>query len=169
MVSMSQDEPLHVITGPMCSEKTTKLIDSMIYRAKHNIPALLITHPFIHCGPNRVVSRTNRIVSKANGSCKEVSEDDLMKVHSLVEYHDSKAILIDEAQLFDGLLRFVEYALCDNKEVFVFGDDTSLYGELNALLPFADNAVKCMGVCDQCSHKSIRATCEYIHPTEYRV
>jgi thymidine kinase len=127
---------LHIVTGCMFAGKTTELANiynnikdsiCVVDYDTGNQSTTLYTHDNI---PIPCTSITNL---------------------SVICIDDYNIILINEAQFFKGLKKFVLEALEKNKTVYLFGLDGDFkqekFGEIIDLLPMADTYVKLYATC----------------------
>lgn len=141
---------LDVIIGCMFSGKSTELI-KRIRTAKvlfeNNL--MVINH-----------KSDNRYCEKSYICSHDKDKITAIQVHSLnhllysVEFSESKAIFIDEAQFFDDLYEFVMEALKYDKWIVVCGLDGDFqgapFGEILRLIPVSDSICKLTALCTQC-------------------
>jgi thymidine kinase len=72
----------------------------------------------------------------------------------MIEIDSYDVIVIDEAQFFTNLKKFVQHAVCEGKHVIVAGLDgdfkQDVFGEILSLIPIADTITKLYALCMKC-------------------
>ncbi len=135
---------LHLTLGCMFSGKTTKLIETAA------IGQCLVLD---YDTTNASRPYSSDIYSHDARSISCIKVNDLSKID--ITIFDS--ILINEAQFFTGLKKFIMDALEDGKHVHVFGLDgdfkQEVFGEMIELIPIADSYVKLYARC-LCGNKA---------------
>ena len=135
---------LHLTLGCMFSGKTTKLIETNACGQ-----CLVLDYDTT----NTLKPYSSHIYSHDSTSISCIKVNDLSKID--ITIFDS--ILINEAQFFTGLKRFIIGALDDGKHVYVFGLDgdfkQEVFGEMIELIPIADSYVKLYARC-LCGNKA---------------
>jgi thymidine kinase len=150
---------LKIVLGPMFSGKTTSLI---------------------HCYQNLEISDAMPVVIKYKGDTEStehqlVSHDneiiDCISTYSLAtlwfdmqnpnytKLHESKIVLINEAQFFDDLFEVVISILKSKKHVFIYGLDSDSrqkkFGQIWDLIPYANSVKKLTAKCECGSNDAI--------------
>ena len=140
--------PLYLIVGPMFSGKTSRLIQ--IYREHCNrFPddtPLLINHKM-----DAERYSADDMLTHDNDSERCYGVSDL----NTVQYNPKKtrAIFINEAQLFNGLKKWVLNVLnnAETTDIYLCGLDSDFkierFGELLDLVPYAIKVIKLQGKC----------------------
>lgn len=141
---------LHVVMGHMFSGKTSALLKDIKESQKTKTTMMVVTHAM------DTRYDTNHVVSHVGDSCEAIPATHLTSLWFTVEYHDAKAIFIDEAQFFTDLYEFVEHAVdVDAKHVYVYGLDGDytrrLFGDIARIIPLADTVTKLNGTCAICN------------------
>lgn len=146
---------LRVVVGPMFAGKTSE-IQSVVRRYKCLGKSVLVLKPNIDTrfldpdSPSAVVSHDRTSVP-----ARAVGINDLMDVLAWSCYSEATAIVIDEAQFFQGcLLPFVRTAIRDGKHLTVVGLDSDAeqnpFGDVLALGALADSIEKKTALCKRC-------------------
>lgn len=150
---------LILILGCMFSSKSTKLLEFYYrYRLKYN--CLLINHSFdiryissINDKLEGIISTHNNIKEKAIhlNSLKQIFTS--KKYYQ--QYNSTEVILIDEAQFFSDLYKFVIRAInMDNKIVVISGLNGDFkrnnIGDIHKLIPQADDIILNKAICYYC-------------------
>jgi thymidine kinase len=146
---------LKVVVGPMFAGKTSE-IQSVVRRYKClEKPVLVLTANidtrFLDPGSAMAVVSHDRTSVPA----RAVGVKDLMEVLSWSCYAEATAIVIDEAQFFQGcLIPFVRAAIQDGKHLTVVGLDSDAeqnpFGDVLALGALADSIEKKTALCKRC-------------------
>ena len=135
---------LHLTLGCMFSGKTTTLIETAAIGQ-----CLVLDYDTIH----KPIPYSSHIYSHDAKCISCIKVHDLSKID--ITIFDS--ILINEAQFFSGLKKFIMNALEDGKHVYVFGLDgdfkQEVFGEMVELIPMADSYVKLYARC-LCGNKA---------------
>ncbi len=144
---------IHVIIGPMFSQKTTELIRRGIVYHSIGVKVLYINHAF------DVRTSEGKDFSTHNSTITEIPFDSL-KVSNLSEcdVKDAAVILIDEAQFFSNLTDTVrKWCEIDRKIVILAGLDGNFkrepFGEILNIIPLANTVTKLASVCISCVGK----------------
>lgn len=147
---------LELIIGPMCSGKTSKLIEIGKQCKICDIPYIVINHSF-----------DNRF--------NDVSESESSKTESMMYTHDRNmikciysdnlesifnsltninVILINEGQFFPDLYDIVKKMLSINKQIYISGLDGDFerkrFGQIIDLIPLCDKVNKLNSLCGIC-------------------
>jgi thymidine kinase len=165
---------LELISGPMFSGKTSKLLnlykqfkfcaietlvinhadDSMRYSATE-----LSTHDQTMI-PCIMVDSLSSLINLNNDEDKQTNMNDLNKQITFSEFNKYKVILINEIQFFSNeALEWIKTAVDKyNKQVYVCGLDGDFqrnnFGNwLETLIPFCDNHLKLYSYCSNCKNK----------------
>lgn len=141
---------LHVVMGHMFSGKTSALLKDIHESERANIQRMVVTHAM------DTRYDTNHVVSHIGDSREAIPVTHLTSLWFTVEYHEAKAIFIDEAQFFSDLYEFVEHAVdVDAKYVYVYGLDGDykrrVFGDITRIIPLADTVTKLTGQCAICN------------------
>lgn len=141
--------PLHLIVGPMFSGKTTRLIQTYReYCDRHQVDNLLLIN---HKLDAERYSADNMLTHDSDSErCLGVSD------LNTIQYDPKKtrAIFVNEAQLFQGLKRWVLELLdtAENTDIYLCGLDSDFkverFGELLDLVPYATTVSKLQGKCN---------------------
>ena len=140
--------PLHLIVGPMFSGKTSRLIQ--IYRkyCDHFTPdsILLINHKM-----DAERYSADNMLTHDSDSERCIGVSNLNTVYYNAE--KTRAIFVNEAQLFQGLKQWVLTLLdtTENTDIYLCGLDSDFkverFGELLDLVPYATSVTKLQGKC----------------------
>lgn len=140
---------LLVITGPMFSEKTQRLIEKLSNRARYSGQKVLAFKPALdtRSGEGMITSHTGAsFPAQKVSSSREILEQ--------VKKHDPDLIGIDEAQFFDNELPKICAELMKEREVIVAGLNLDFRGEpfgpMPQILAFATDVVVMKALCVIC-------------------
>jgi thymidine kinase len=147
---------LHIITGPMFSGKTTRLIELYNHYKQSNYVLV-----FNHTLDKRYVSKDEqKIVShdKITIDCNFISRP--IDILSHKDFNSSKVIIIDEAQFFDSFKEIVLFLVEFYKKTIIVSGlmtdfNRDVFGELLSLIPFADEVEIKKGKCKFCNNKGL--------------
>jgi thymidine kinase len=141
---------LEILLGPMFAGKSSAII-RMVNRYKClNRPICLITHSSDdrYSAESWLVNHDELKIpcEKWSSLMDHISDSDFIK---------AKLVIIDEAQFFVDLKKFVEYAVDHlGKDVLVVGldgdADRKPFGQILELIPLADNVQKLKAFCKKC-------------------
>ena len=146
---------LGLITGPMFSGKTSKLLDIYKHYTFCEIPVAVINHE----SDNRY---SNTELSTHDGRkipcIKGMDLTTISSTHSL-QIQASRVILINEGQFFNDIVSWVKEKVdIDNKIVFISGLDGDFnrqgFGTWLDLIPICDNLIKLTALCSNCKQRS---------------
>ena len=140
--------PLHLIVGPMFSGKTTRLIQTYReYSDRYPVDNLLLIN---HKLDAERYSADDMLTHDSDSErCLGVS--DLISIQ--YDPLKTRAIFVNEAQLFQGLKRWVLELLdtAENIDIYLCGLDSDFkverFGELLDLVPYATTVTKLQGKC----------------------
>ena len=143
---------IDIIMGCMFSGKSTECIRLINRHRALKRKVLVINHSL----DDRYKENSIVTHNKQSLSCYAVSDLDLLKTDSKYDYDGSDVILIEEAQFFKGLHKFVVNAADnDNKIIIVSGLDgdsnRNVFGEILKLIPHCDKVMKLHALCSICS------------------
>jgi thymidine kinase len=131
---------LHIVTGCMFAGKTTELAYIYNYLITTVNPPKIIVVDY-DTGNQSNILYTHDGTSIQCTSIKQLS----------IEQMNYDVILINEAQFFAGLKKFVVEALEKKKTIYLFGLDGDFkqekFGEIMDLVPMADTYVKLYATC----------------------
>lgn len=149
---MSFKGRIDIITGCMFSGKSTECI-RLINRYKALGKRILAVNHSLDIRYNK-----NAISTHSNMSINCISIDNLDKLieDAKYDYKNIDVILIEEAQFFNGLFKFVTNAADkDNKIVIVSGLDgdseRNEFGDIIKLIPHCDTITKLHALCSICN------------------
>ena len=142
---------LHIITGPMCSGKSSSLyreLERHTYR-KHRV--LFINSSLDTRSTTDISTHGNPITA----TFRTIKVKELWEVLKLLPDYD--VIGIDEAQFFPELVEFCK-VICDTKQTYVAGLDGDVnrnaFGSIHELLPFCDTITKLSAICSRCEREA---------------
>ncbi len=148
---------LQVYTGPMYSNKTTKMVGEINKLSDvQNKKALIINH----CLDNR----SNEIISSHSSIHKLGSNIDTISTSQLskVDVSDYTMIGIDEINFFDDeqdLIETIKLWISQNKHIICAGLDGDArmkqFGYISSLLPISDSFIKLNAICVLCKQELI--------------
>lgn len=150
--------PLHLVVGPMFSGKTTRLIQTYReYCDRFPLDSLLLIN---HKMDAERYSASDMLTHDSDSErCCGVSD------LNTIQYDPKKtrAIFVNEAQLFQGLKRWVLTVLDSSEtiDIYLCGLDSDFkverFGELLDLVPYAKTVIKLQGKCNTegCSRPSM--------------
>jgi len=156
---------LELITGPMFSGKTSKLLD--IYKQCEfcSIPVAVINHSADTRYHESLLSSHDKsmipCIQTAKISDVWFYQDlenpiDLEQGNNHFKLHDADVILINEAQFFDDLYECVIDMLKKKKKVYLAGLDGDFerkkFGQILDLFPFCDKVTKLTSLCSLCKN-----------------
>jgi thymidine kinase len=156
---------LEIITGPMFSGKTSKLLE--IYKQCNfcNIPVSVINHSLDKRYDETMLSTHDKSmipciqtdnVSKVWFYEKLDETFDIESGNAHMNLRSAEVILINEAQFFDDLYICVNDMLRVNKKVFVSGLDGDFerkkFGQILDLFPLCDKITKLTSLCSLCKN-----------------
>jgi thymidine kinase len=152
---------LEIITGPMYSGKTSKILD--IYNQCNfcNIEVMVINHSLDIRYDNQMLSTHDKNMIP----CHQIDKLSIIFNNSLIKdeftktklaYLKSKVILINEAQFFPDLEENVKLMIKDKKQVYVAGLDGDFeqkkFGQILDLIPLCDKFTKFTSLCAICKN-----------------
>mgnify|MGYP006374886749 CR=1 FL=1 len=162
---------LHIIFGPMFSGKSTELsrLAQRSLSVTDNKSSIILINSYLDTRSSESCIRTHTgvtipAIKKKNlmdivDTCVENSLDlsdssnESEKIYSV--YNQATDIYIDEAQFFDDLYTFVDYALKDGKRIIVAGLDSDChqkpFGQILSIIPLADSVEKKTALCSICA------------------
>jgi len=156
---------LELITGPMFSGKTSKLLEIYKQCIFCNISVAVINHSEDTRYDDKMLSTHDKIMIP----CIQTSSiDDLWYYRNLdqdfilhkekkhLEVRNADVILINEAQFFNDLYDCVIDMLKENKKVYVSGLDGDFerkkFGQILDLFPLCDKVTKLTSLCSLCKN-----------------
>lgn len=151
---------LHITLGSMYAGKTTKLIDEYTIAQDINKSPIIID---FDCNSNPKYDEDTRVKRGTMKNHDDIEIENVVvttylmkpKLVQLCLGHD--IILINEAQFFNDLQKFVKYLVSNDKTVFIYGLDGDFerepMGQILNLIPFCDSVTKIKGICDKCKRK----------------
>jgi len=144
---------LEIITGPMFSGKTTKMINlyNELTNEKNDNILLINYDKDIRYSYNKLSSHDNEMIP-----C--FMTDKLINVNTLINNYD--IIMINEAQFFNDIVSWVRFVIVNfNKHIYINGLDgdfnTNTFGNWLDLIPFCDKITKLYAKCNLCNNKAI--------------
>lgn len=152
---------LHIICGPMFSNKTTHLRKEMGMFADIGESVIFINHSIDNRFNNITINGDEFSSTHKSNVGSLPSNVDKIKVTSLksVDVSDYSYIGIDESQFFDDLVPTVTHWVKNlNKIVYCAGLDGSYeiktFGHLLELIPLSNSVVKLLAKCHYCLKES---------------
>lgn len=147
---------LKLYIGPMFSGKTSHLLKEINNYKKYNSNILVVNHIF---DQQRHSSDYNSIKTHNNKSFPAIMIQNLSELHINHLYHKADIIIIDEAQFFIDLHKFIFLELnktCQNK-IFIVAGLSGDYqfnsiGDILRLIPLADEIHKLTASCIICNN-----------------
>ena len=144
---------LTLIFGCMFSGKSLKLIE-LYNEKKQNNTIFLINYKHDTRYGENVIASHNKF--KEPCFCCLTLEESISKS----EFLKANIIMIDEAQFFPDLKKFVITCVeTYNKELYVAGLDgdyqRQMFGDVLTLIPFADDVIKLKAQCYLCNRKAL--------------
>jgi thymidine kinase len=145
---------LEIIIGPMFSGKSTKLISIVNRYSIINKKILVINHEFDkERNPNLSVKTHDNIMIPA------IFSNNLFEIKETESYKESEVIIIEEAQFFDNLYKFVVNEIDNTKKKLILiglsgGFMRQKMGELLDLIPMADKITKLEAYCTFCNDET---------------
>lgn len=142
---------IDIIMGCMFSGKSTEII-RLINRYKALDKKILIVN---HSNDIRYKKDSISTHSNINIDCISINNLDNIKKESKYEYVSKDVIVIEEAQFFNNLYKFVlESAEKDNKIIILAGLDgdsnRNEFGDIIKLIPKCDSVTKLHALCSIC-------------------
>jgi thymidine kinase len=156
---------LEIITGPMFSGKTSKLLE--IYKQCNfcNIPVSVINHSADKRYDETMLSTHDKSMIPCIQTDKiskvwfynDLDETfDIESGNDHMSLRNADVILINEAQFFDDLYVCVNDMLKENKKIFVSGLDGDFerkkFGQILDLFPLCDKITKLTSLCSLCKN-----------------
>lgn len=156
---------LELITGPMFSGKTSKLLE--IYKQCNfcNIPVAVINHSADTRYDDAMLSSHDKFMipciqtEKIENIWFYKNLDETYNSHigsNHLQLRNADVILINEGQFFDDLYDCVVDMLKENKKVYVSGLDGDFerkkFGQILDLLPLCDKVTKLTSLCSLCKN-----------------
>ncbi len=145
---------LRVVVGPMFAGKTSE-IQSVVRRYSClGKKVLVLTSVIDNRYQNDVVALVNHDQNAV--PAKAISGTELVTVFGWPEYHEATAVVLDEAQFFDGyVMEFVRIAVDQHKKhVVVVGLDSDAerkpFTNVLELISQADSVEKKTALCREC-------------------
>lgn len=153
---------LEIITGPMFSGKTSKLIEIYKQCVFCEIPVVVINHSSdtryhdellsSHDGSMIPCIQTDNLTNIWNTDSTEKCEFN----NNQLACYNADIILINEAQFFDNLYTTVVSMLKSNKRIYISGLDGDFkrerFGEILDLIPMCDSFIKLKSLCGICKN-----------------
>jgi len=146
---------LELIIGPMFSGKSTRLLDTIKRNRFAGIKTFCVTSSFDTRWQKEI-----SITTHANESFPAHSATLLMEIRKNPNYEDATCIIIEEAQFFLDLKKFVLTAVeVDGKRVICAGLDGDSerrpFGEILDLIPYCNSVTKLNAKCTRCDYPAI--------------
>lgn len=140
---------LHIITGPMFSGKSTKLLNE--------INTLQIYKKVLVINSKKDTRVENNKILTHNGlkfDAKKVNDLKIELIDDILKYNYN-TVCIDESQFFNNLESFVKELLKNDIHVVIAGlnGDTNQekFGHIIDLFPLANKITKLSGICTVCN------------------
>ena len=147
---LTMNPELHIIMGCMYSGKSTELLKIINHYKILEKSVCVINHKLDQrYGEDQIVSHDQK-----SHPCVSVSK--LEEVVNLSVFKESNVIVIEEAQFFENLYKFVVERCIDTlgKTVYVAGLDGDSFqkpfGEILSLIPYSDSVTKLSALCVKC-------------------
>jgi thymidine kinase len=142
---------LHLITGPMFSGKSTKLIYYIRQHKTLDIP-MFIVKPTIDTRYSASDICTHHFDKEP---CFTVPCEQLKQVFQMDEYEKATVVIIEEAQFFSNLRTLVQHMIeFHHKKVYVAGlngdSNRQPFGEIHTLLPLCHQITFLHALCKTC-------------------
>ena len=153
---------LSIILGPMFSGKTTSLITNYrkICNDENNIENVCVINYIDDVRYHDTMLSSHDldmipcIMTKKMGDIWSTPENPLYE-----KIHNSKYILINEAQFFEDLFDIICQMLSANKKVYIYGLDGDFkrqkFGKMLDLIPLCDQLTKLTAICNMCKSAAI--------------
>ena len=144
---------LEIVLGPMFAGKSSYILSSLRRYEAIGWPVLSITSAL----DTRYES--DAIHSHNHERHSALSANLLLPILEMNTFADARLIVIEEAQFFKDLYKFVEYAVdtC-NKDVLVVGLDGDSerrpFGRIAEIIPLCDKITKLTAMCKRCANGS---------------
>lgn len=142
---------LELIVGPMFAGKSSAIL-SRVRRARTlEWNCFLITHAI----DTRYDISGASIKTHDKDGCSAIGIHSLEGVRGMKDYEESRLVVVEEGQFFQGLFEFVKTAVEeDKKDVIVVGldgdSDRKPFGQLLELVPLCDKITKLTALCKRC-------------------
>ncbi len=162
---------LTLYVGPMFSDKSSRLLDSLDRAEYSNLKTLAIKPKYDNRSAHRIISR-----KKTDGEFKIIREHFAYEIKTYAEintllrtYDILNSVAFDEVQFFGSWFpEFIQELLFDtnrNLSIYMAGLDMNYlrqpFGPMPALMAIADKVIKCTAVCFECARAGrgeVRAT-----------
>ena len=143
---------LDLVLGCMFSGKSSYLLSSIRKYKEIGWPVFIVTSSF----DKRYTTDAKIVNHNQEYAHAHVAVKNLKDISDNTMYLESKVVIIEEGQFFEGLEKFVLEAVeLYEKHVIVVGLDGDAsrkpFGELLNLIPYADNIVKLKAYCKKCN------------------
>jgi thymidine kinase len=144
---------LEIVLGPMFAGKSSYILSSLRRYEAIGWPVLSITSALDTRYESDAIHRHNHERHSA------VSTDTLSPLLLTNAFAEARLLVIEEAQFFKDLYKFVEYAVdtCD-KDVLVVGLDGDSerrpFGRIAEIIPLCDKITKLTAMCKKCGNGS---------------
>jgi thymidine kinase len=142
---------LELLIGPMFAGKSSA-IQSIVRRHQAlGWPVFVVTHSI-----DKRYSDEPAIVNHDLLQIPALAADRLMPLLHTTEYHESRLVVIEEAQFFSDLFPFIQNVVdFDKKHAVVVGLDGDAerqpFGRILELVPMCDRVTKLTALCKQCA------------------
>jgi thymidine kinase len=177
---------LEIISGPMYSGKTSKLLELYKQFQFCEMPTLVINYAEDNRYSETLLSTHDQVMipcEKATNLAEiaNICEPDpgttclgTTFVGTYYTFLDAKVILINEGQFFKDIVAWVKAAVDKyEKIVYVCGLDgdyqRNCFGDWLQLIPFCDNHIKLHSFCSGCKRKPAIFSFRVTHETEQKV
>lgn len=147
-VSVNPKTSIHIILGPMKSEKSLEAIrQTKRYQVVYGKESAIFVNPKID------IRASNGIAKSRGGNEIECTIcDDLSEIEALESFQKAKLVTLDEAQFFSDLFKFI-MKHCDKKSFIITSLDSDWkqekFGQVWSLIPYA-TVEKLTGFCELC-------------------
>lgn len=141
---------LSLVLGPMWAGKSSYILGKIRRYKAIGWDVFVITNALDHRYGQYVVSNHD------SDQCPAISVNTLLPLLEDEEYKKAKLIILEEAQFFDDLVRFVLKAVEeDGKHVICVGLDGDSerkpFGYILQLIPYCDSVEKITSLCTECA------------------
>jgi thymidine kinase len=161
----NQKAYLEIITGPMFSGKTSKLLEIYKQCIFCNIPVAVINHSLDTRYHEEMLSSHDKMMIPCIQTktisiiwyYKNLDETIDEKIgYNHLALRNADVILINESQFFEDLYDCVIDMLKENKKIFVSGLDGDFerkkFGQILDLFPLCDKVTKLTAICSLCKN-----------------
>lgn len=142
---------LELLLGPMFAGKSSALLTIVRRHRSLGWPVMVITHSI-----DKRYGEAPQIVNHDLQKLPAIACDSLLHLLTHADYASAKLIVVEEAQFFPDLVRFILQAVdADGKHAVVVGLDGDAerkpFGHVLELVPHADRIQKLTALCHLCA------------------